>query len=236
TQADRVKIFEDYFAHIEATGINGSLFWNLGYPRMYETLFHDCEAVGNWMRDVNSDATGLAVDDSFFAQGKGSLKLSFDPARVNGKAVWDLNNLSEKWVVRVNDGLPTGINRTRCAVQVANPGGPVKIALAVSTGPQLLWHESQPHTLIGGLNKWNKVSFDLSSRMWKSSATNWQFNGEIKNLEDVRKVSIILYDYPAASSIYIDDMTISRDDGFVIYPDDPAVETIRAHGKRMKAK
>jgi len=31
-------------------------------------------------------------------------------------------------------------------------------------------------------------------------------------------------------------MTISRDDGFVIYPDDPAVGTIRAHGKRMKAK
>jgi hypothetical protein len=49
-------------------------------------------------------------------------------------------------------------------------------------------------------------------------------------------VSIGLTGYTQVGSVSVDDLTISRDDGFIIYPDDPVVNVIRDHAARMNAK
>jgi hypothetical protein len=135
--------------------------------------------------------------------------------------------------VTVANGQPSGVNRVKFTWRVFNPGAPIQMTVAVSTGAQFTWHEAPTQTLATG---WNTVVFDLTSGKWKSAATGWQHNGDINGLEDVRRVSIGLFGYNAAGSVSVDDITVSLDDGFIIYPDDAVVNVIRSHATRMNAK
>ena len=56
-------------------------------------------------------------------------------------------------------------------------------------------------------------------------------------LEDVREVNLLFYGLTnGPGCAYIDDITIKRDDGFVVYADDPVNPTIRAHADWMAAR
>jgi hypothetical protein len=231
--AERVQLYQLYYDHIEAIGINGSYFWNLGYPEMYENVFNMCESTANWSSDANTDATGLTLDSVNKVEGQYSLKMSYDAARAKGKAFWDLNGLAEKWIVTVANGQPSGVNRVKFTWRVFNPGPTKQMTVAVSTGTQYAWHEAQTQTLATG---WNTVTFDLTSGKWKSAASGWQYTGDIANLDDVKKVSVGLFGYSGAGFVCVDDVTVSLDDGFIIYPDDAVVNVIRSHATRMNAK
>ncbi|MBN1268622.1 MAG: hypothetical protein JXB04_03465, partial [Kiritimatiellae bacterium] len=68
-------------------------------------------------------------------------------------------------------------------------------------------------------------------------ATGWEHTGYVREvLEDVRQVVFLVYGDNGAGEVYLDNITIRRDDGFIIYADDPVCDVIRDHADYMRAK
>ncbi|MBN1269937.1 MAG: DUF5060 domain-containing protein, partial [Kiritimatiellae bacterium] len=140
--------------------------------------------------------------------------------------------------------IPVGINRVKYAWNFYNPGSPIEVALGVRGLTNNYLCMSLPQTVTAG---WNRITYDLSAGTWACAdfggGHQWNLL-QITNaatgqgiLEDVREVSLLLTNLAAGSgSVYVDNVTIRRDDGFVIYAEDPVVDTIRAHADRMTAK
>ncbi|MFH0953267.1 MAG: beta-galactosidase [Verrucomicrobiota bacterium] len=243
TLQDRANIFQMYYDLVDELDINGTFFWNLGYQGMWEDPFYLCESVGAWYWDGSTAASGISLSTNYVIQGAGSLKLSYNVVNPdNNKAIYSLNT-NEQWVVRERGGAPTGVNRVKFFWSIYNPGGSIQVALALKGTPSWTWAEALEQTLTTG---WNRVMFDLSADSWACAAGGWQHNWHLLDvkdasgtnvLEDVRQVSLVFYGLPTGQgSLYVDNVTIKRDDGFVIYADDPAVPVIRAHADRMATK
>ncbi len=242
TPQDRVNIFQMYYDLVEELDINGSFFWNLGYEGMWEDPFHLCEQAGGWFWDGSTAANGISVSTSYVREGAASLRLSYNATAGNNKAIYSLNT-NEQWVVRERNGAPTGVNRVKFFWNIYNPGSTVWAALALKGTTNWTWAESVSQAVTTG---WNRIMFDLSGSDWACAASGWNHNWyliDMKDnngsnvLEDVNQVNLVLYNLPTgAGSVYIDNLTVKRDDGFVIYSDDPAVPTIRAHADRMGVK
>jgi hypothetical protein len=73
------------------------------------------------------------------------------------------------------------------------------VGLALTTGEDLIWHESDSVPVERG----NKVTitFDLAAGTYKTAATNWEFRAPIANLDKVVRLSIIVYPRAAGSAI-----------------------------------
>lgn len=226
TVQDRVNIFTKYYNYIYNNDINGSLFWDLGYQGWREELWDDCEslnhsATSTWNVGAGSDATGIAFSVTYKTEGAYSLKCDYTYNPSLRKAYYQVGNLAEMWEVTTTSTPEMGaVNRAKFMFDIYNPTGAVGYAdVFVCTTAGLTWHESQTQALSAG---WNTVMVDLASESWKSAASGWQYNGEIANLDDVRQVGIGIFGYSSSGSVYIDNIRIFEDDGFVIYyPDDP---------------
>ncbi len=239
TEQDRVNIFTKYYNYIYHNDIAGSSFWNLGYDGMREQLFDDCESLehsetSSWAIDSSSDATSISVSTDYFTQGNYSLMCDYSYTPETGKAYYDLPDLSEKWAVTADSPPETGaINRAKFMLDIYNAGDVQYAAVVVCTSADLTWHESEMQVLNSG---WNTIVVDLSSETWRSAASGWTYTGEIANLDDVRKISIGLFEYSGTGSVYMDNVRIFEDDGFVIYAEDPVVSVISDHALKMAAK
>ncbi len=241
TVEDRVQIFGMYFDLIEATDMAGSFYWNMGYKGMWEDPFDLCETPTGWVAVAGSAATSVSSSTNFMIEGTNALKLSYSGAATN-TAVFSVDT-EQQWIVREVDGQAKGVNRVKFMWNFYNPGPAVQMALALRGTTNWTWAEAPKQTLTTG---WNKVMFDLSADYWATEAGGWKYNWTLidvkddrnKNvLEDVRQVDIVFSGLPAgAGAIYMDDVTITRDTGFVIFMDDPVCDTIRAHADRMAAR
>jgi len=248
TFEDRVNIYSQYYDHIEAAGISGSFFWNFGYDGMWDDPFHSCEYVAPWFADTSyGAATSIALSSAHSVRGTNALKLCWNYTGGVDRAIFKCPT-NDKWVLRVDNNLtnepPThGINRTKFFWNFYNPGAqPLKVALAVSGGPNWYWCEGAPHTLTSG---WNRVTFDLSAGHYGWVSNNWANseylikipNAQSNVLEDVHQVSLVFRDLPAGQGeVYVDDIKIKRDDGFVVYADDPVNPVIKAHAEWCEAR
>ena len=248
TFEDRVNIYSQYYDHIEAAGISGSFFWNFGYDGMWDDPFHSCEYVAPWFADTSyGAATSIALSSAHSVRGTNALKLCWNYTGGVDRAIFKCPT-NDKWVLRVDNNLtnepPThGINRTKFFWNFYNPGAqPLKVALAVSGGPNWYWCEGAPHTLTSG---WNRVTFDLSAGHYGWVSNNWANseylikipNAQSNVLEDVHQVSLVFRDLPAGQGeVYVDDIKIKRDDGFVVYADDPVNPVIKAHAEWSRAE
>ena len=239
TEQDRVDIFTKYYNYIYNSDINGSFFWNLGYEGMREELFDGCESLehsegSTWTIDPASDATAISVSSAYFTQGTNSFKCDYTYSV--GKAHYQVSNLAEMWEVTATSTPEMGaVNRAKFMFDIYNPAGAAGyVDVFVCTTAALTWHESEMQPLDAG---WNTIMVDLSSETWKSAATGWNNNGEIANLDEVRQVGIGIFGYSGSDSVYIDNISIFDDDGFVIYyPDDPVCSTISNHASQMSVK
>ncbi len=234
-EADRVDVYREIYSYVEDFDLDGSFFWNLGYRGMWEDPWYLCEEVGGWWADTGwSDATGIGTDTNHVIQGERSLELAYDPAKGHGGAAFCLIT-NEQWVVRLVGGQATGVNRVKYFWNVYNPGTPVNVAIAIRVyDPWGAWYESAAQTVTTG---WNRVRFDLSAGTWKSEETGWAYNGFIRLvLEDVRQVVFLVYGDNGAGKVYLDNVTIRRDDGFIIYEEDPVCSVIRDHADVMREK
>jgi hypothetical protein len=237
---ERAEAFDLFYRLTENAGIAGSYFWNFGYEGMWEDPFFTCEQVGPWYAGSGA-GTGVSTSTNFFRQGARSLKLAYNTSATN-KAVF-VCPTNESWVVRVKNGQPVGINRARFTWFFYNPGDTISAALALRGNGDWDWAESPKQILTTG---WNRVVFDLTAGTWACADGGWAHNwhlvditdsGGTNVLEAVHEVDIVFYDLPAGTGeIYMDDIRIRRDDGFVVYADDPACDVIRAHADRMTLK
>jgi hypothetical protein len=163
----------------------------------------------------------MILSSEHTSRGNNALRLDYDPAKGYGKTFVDLNNLHEDWY---------NINRAKFTLDLYNAGSATFASIAVSTGDDLTWHESLTQPLHYG---WNKIMVDVSSETWKSQRTNWTYTGDIANLDQLRKISVGIFGYTTTGSIYVDNMHIFYDDGFVVYPGDMLGATIMLHACKM---
>jgi hypothetical protein len=188
---------------------------------MREEVWNDVETLDNWSIDPNSDSVGMVLSSERVSQGSKALRLDYDAEKGYGKAYVDLGNVREDWY---------DPDRAKFTLDVYNPGDAAFAAVAISTGEDLVWHESPMQPLRCG---WNTIIVDVSSETWKSQRTNWEYVGDIAGLDDVRKVSIGVFGYTQEGSVYIDNMRIFYDDGFVVYPGDMLGRLILCHAVEM---
>lgn len=88
-------------------------------------------------------------------------------------------------------------------MDVFNPGQrPLQIGIAVVTGNHE-WFESTTKTVPPG--KWTLgVRFDLTRKQWKSKATNWVHRTQPANLNNTRRIHILLHNGRENGKIYLD--------------------------------
>ena len=242
TFLDRVNVYSQYYSHIERSGISGSFFWNFGYRGMWDDYFHLCEYVAPWFAGTtNSSATTITLSTNYVSQGTNGLKLEWNvPDTSHATAVFRCPT-NEKWLLRVDNNStnepPThGINRTKFFWDFYNPGAAVQVALTVRGGsPNAYLCKNAPTTLTTG---WTHVMFDLSSGQWGWESNGWSNttyliyipNSRSNVLEDIKEAGLEFTGLPVgAGAVYIDNIKIKRDDGFVVYADDPVNPVIKAH-------
>jgi len=226
TAEHRARLYGLYLDAAYQMGYSGALFWNLGYPAFPDMPWDGCDSLENWRIDTNSDAVTVTLvpGPDYVTQGRYALRLNYDPAVGVGKALVDRISVDENWV-------PTNTTHlTRLAVDLYNAGNPISATVALVTGDDAAWYESKPRSLQGG--GWTMIAVDTTENEWKSEATNWQYNGTVNDLENVRQVSIGIFGYTSAGTVYIDNLRHRFDDSLVIYPDDPAVPVITVEAWR----
>ncbi|NCC51766.1 MAG: DUF5060 domain-containing protein [Spartobacteria bacterium] len=251
TFESRASVYQLFYDHIENSGIPAGYFWNYGYDGMWDDPFHLCEYTEPWVAvTTNGAATGIAVSEDHVLQGTYALKLSWD-VTTEDFAVFNCPT-NEKWVLRVDEDStnepPThGINRTKFFWNFYNPSGADMDVALTLVGHTPAYHCETPlYTVTSG---WNRIMFDLSASDWRWTSngvvrTNYLINipvympSESSNvLDDVHQVGLVFKNLPAGTGdVYIDDIQIKRDDGFVVYADDPVCPIIKAHAIRMNAR
>jgi hypothetical protein len=218
---------------------------------MWNDPFHLCDRVTPWYPYTNEwSAESITVSTNYVLEGTSSLCMAYNvPSVDQNRAVFTCPT-NEMWVLRVdrtltNDPPTKGINRVKFFWNVISPDHDVQVSLALRGTTENIYAESVSQTVLAG--SWSNVMFDLSAGDWKWAGSGWSHSSyllDITNsatgtniLEDVNEVSLIVYDLPVGSGeVYVDDIQIKRDDGFVVYADDPVCPVIQAHAARMGAR
>ncbi len=166
----------------------------LGYTNDPILTYGLAESVGKWSAAWwYSDTSSLNLSNEYIKQGKYAIKLNYNTPG-DSKAFMEISDLYEDWSEKEN-----------LSFNLYNPSDVSYVAAAVSTGPNWDWHEFTQQALTSG---WNDIDIDLTSSTWKSEATNWQYTGTIANLNDVKRLSIGIFSYTTAGSVYIDNILL----------------------------
>jgi hypothetical protein len=79
----------------------------------------------------------------------------------------------------------------------------VKLAVALTTLPGYTWFESRVRTVAP--RSWTiGVRFDLTREVWKEEATGWRYVSKPRNLDNVQRLSILIYDRQNSGTLYLD--------------------------------
>ncbi|NCC49625.1 MAG: hypothetical protein EOM20_00270 [Spartobacteria bacterium] len=245
---DRVDLYDKYYWHIENCGIPGSYFWNFGYEGMWNDPFHRCEELAPWYAyTAQWSAVSVALDTNYAMQGANCLQLNFDVQDPGENRAVFICPTNEMWVLRVdpdstNDPPTRGVNRVKFFWNVLSPTQEVYVAIGLRGTASNYLAESVAQRVPAGA--WTNLMFDLSAGTWAWEGNGWSHTDyliHITNsatgtniLADVREVNVVVYDLAmGAGAVYLDDIQIKRDDGFVVYRDDPVCAVIQAHAERM---
>ncbi len=155
-------------------------------------------AVGDSWKDGDRSKDAVQSDKNS-TDGAFSLECSFDMAA--GKAATFAEDEPE-----FNDW--TGVKSV--LVDAFNPlSANLKLALAVGTGNDWFWQETDVVILLPGAN--NDIKFDLLAKRMKSAKTNWSFAADIENPNAVRRVVFKLFtDEPAKGSVFLDNIRLVK--------------------------
>ena len=94
--------------------------------------------------------------------------------------------------------------RRRARMEVLPAGeGAVRVALAVRLGEQGTYFESVRKEAAGGA--WTRLEFDLSSRDWKSEASDWKHSAALPADARVREVILLVYNGKQDRTVRIDE-------------------------------
>jgi hypothetical protein len=79
---------------------------------------------------------------------------------------------------------------------------PLRLAVALKTG-NYVFHESQTLTVPAD-EKWHEVRVNLRSKEWKSEASQWAYNAEVANLDDLKEMQILVYNGKSDGVLLLD--------------------------------
>jgi len=110
-------------------------------------------------------------------EGEHSLQGTFNVLLPNGAAIFQTERPQDL----------RGTSALMFDIYVSEPN--LRVALAVSTGIDWEWHESEAVSLAMG---WTKVTIPLD-RGFKTERSQWRHTQSVANLSDVRRISIIIF-------------------------------------------
>jgi hypothetical protein len=143
----------------------------------------------------DSSALSVALTSEHASGGQQALQLSFDK-NDKPKAIFFLDremDMSQAPFLQLD---------------LFNPGSAVDVVVALTTGPDQIWYESNNFPLAAGQQ--TRVVFDLTAGDYKAASTNWEFRATITDLNAVRRLAIIII--PASSgSVFLDDVLLTNE-------------------------
>ncbi|HYE05062.1 MAG TPA: hypothetical protein VEL07_06000 [Planctomycetota bacterium] len=111
------------------------------------------------------------------------LTFTADPQRKGGRI--------DKAAIRRAMPAPLG-ERTTLTFWAKNLGKfPLRMSVGIKTG-EWVFHESALQT-IAAKDEWALLRFDLTASTFKSEATEWNNNGTIQNLDQIKEVQFLVY-------------------------------------------
>ena len=168
-------------------------------PTMFTTI-DDFEAsetawkAGTVPDYADSSALSVALTSEHASQGKQALQLNFEQ-NDKPKAIFFLDQ-------------PLDLSQARFVqFDIYNPGTVSGVGIAVTTGADLVWYESDSFSV--EKDKQTSLSFDLTTGTYKAASTNWEFRASIADLNSVSRLAIIIY--PAQSgSVFVDNLRLGN--------------------------
>jgi len=87
----------------------------------------------------------------------------------------------------------------------------VEVSLALQTGPDFVWHESERVKLVPGWN--HDVTVQVDGPTWKTVDSNWTNSDTLKNANDLRQVNLLVYPgNPEKGEVFLSRVrTVERD-------------------------
>jgi hypothetical protein len=220
----RAQLYEWYLGEMFRQGVNGALFWNLGFDGYPESLWDGADALAEsgsvlWRYNFLSDSTniGLCLGPEHVTQGQYSVCANYDSGKGYGKAFVDRINIPSTH----HDWSPEYRHRFRVDVY-GNTS--LSVIVGLVTGQDQTWYESVPQSIVKG---WNTITVDTTQKMWKSAASGWEYTDTVHDLEDVRQVSIGISNYTISGTFYVDNLRHVGNDGLVLYSGDPALASVK---------
>ena len=141
---------------------------------------------------TDSSAVDLILSGDHASRGKQALQLNFNK-NDKPKAIFFLDK-------------PLDLSQAHfLQFDLFNPGSLGGVGIAVTTGADKVWYESDSIPI--GAGKQASLSFDLTAAIYKTASTNWEFRATIADLNSVSRLAIIIY--PAQSgSVFVDNIRI----------------------------
>jgi hypothetical protein len=222
---DRAYLFKWYLEEMFRQGVDGVLFWNLGFAGFSESAWDDAERpktseTSRWQYDTQSDATHLAFcpGPTYVTRGSYSLCTSYEPGKGHGRVIVNRIAISDA----EGDWSKPHLRRFRVDIYSS---APALASVRLIVGDRQTWYESLPQSVTAG---WNTITVDLADPMWMSSSTTPHYNMSVddKDRRVIRQVNIGLAGYTAPGILYIDNLRHVGDDGLALYRGDPALTAI----------
>ena len=93
--------------------------------------------------------------------------------------------------------------------RVANPNPKaVQITVAIKTGSNYAFHESERITVKPGGEEFQDVSIDLDGSTFKSQATDWKNTGAIADPGEVQSIQLGVYNEDSSGTLIVADLAI----------------------------
>lgn len=135
---------------------------------------------------TDSSAIDVALTPDHATHGIHALQLNFEKTE------------KPKAVFYIEQPMDLSGGRT-VSFDIYNPGTIDGVGFALTTGPDSVWHESDMVPVEQG--KKVTLTFDLTAGNYKTAATNWEFRASIANLDNVVRLSIVIFPKEAGSVI-----------------------------------
>ena len=161
------------------------------------------------------------------------------PEAIDGleaKSGWDVEDWGDPAEIRIDDSAERGKvmhvklqpgEKGKCALSLLlkkdltkmksfsleahhNSTAPLNVALAVRTGTDEKYFESRPVSVAPGRWKYD-LKFDLTSKDYKSEATNWTHETKVSDLKSARRVTLLVQGGTGKEEIALDRIRTERE-------------------------
>jgi len=102
--------------------------------------------------------------------------------------------------------------KAKMVFRIYNPGLPKALTIALKTGDNWTWHQALHQDLVTG---WNELTFDLSAPVWMTPSQGPEFDQYISDLDNVKQLKVILFNYSGAGFLHMDAITCSPDGNII---------------------